>query len=718
MTRRHKFLALWLIILVGLLGLRADAQNLGAPLMWLPMQFDNAAGVLLPGGKLCTYLAGTTTPVNTYLDKALTTQNVNPLVLGSDGEPQVPVFLDGVSYKFVLRTPGADATCSTGSVIRTWDDKYDLASFFRSTFATKLDDKICHPSMYTGANASAKLAACEAVGPSTGIIVEMSGLDGAQAWNANPFSGISKPVFVQMAAGTTTVSANVTVPSNVTLMFREGSVLSVNGGSTLTVNGGVWAPATQIFTGGGTVTFGDGAELLNGVNPRWFGAAGDGVAVDTTAFQKAINSISKGLIRVTRGTYLLANVAMHDSLYFSCDPGWYTTTIKGDGAVTMFAYDTSVSNVSSNSFEGCTFAGTGASAVRASNVGAGSGYLAAFWFVRNFFSAELSEGTYGNMILSHWVGNEFGTNGSPQASGSRHVYSKGNAALAEASNMNWLSSNRFYHATAQESVYFESGYHVDFEDNNFEQNDSTGANPVALRILGMYHVILNSNWFEQNLGTYNVWMGDDFTTLNGNAVVWAWNNWFDLSRVGNLAVFNLNGATTQVDIRYNTGVMSVLQYLTCYAAANCDDLGIENAQYNHMIGGYLPVERAQFNGKVGVNTIPVLSLHIKTANNDGFRTESSVTSKITTQTLTVTDGAAGSQGRFLVYDNTPTIKVQLDANASGGLGFLSPYVWANLPAVGNGSFLICSDCTVATNPCTNGGTGTIALRIGGAWVCR
>jgi len=48
-------------------------------------QWLSAAGVVLSGGKINTYLAGTTTPVNTYTDITGTVLNANPIILDSTG---------------------------------------------------------------------------------------------------------------------------------------------------------------------------------------------------------------------------------------------------------------------------------------------------------------------------------------------------------------------------------------------------------------------------------------------------------------------------------------------------------------------------------------------------------------------------------------------------------------------------------------------------------
>jgi len=68
-------------------------------------QFSSASGAPLVGGTLTVYLAGTTTPTDTWQDAALTIANTNPVVLDSRGE--CVLWLDGTkSYKFVLRNAG------------------------------------------------------------------------------------------------------------------------------------------------------------------------------------------------------------------------------------------------------------------------------------------------------------------------------------------------------------------------------------------------------------------------------------------------------------------------------------------------------------------------------------------------------------------------------------------------------------------------------------
>lgn len=63
-------------------------------------KFFDDNGEPLAGGLLYTYEAGTSTPKTTYIDRAGTIENTNPIVLDANGECDLR--LDIGSYKFVL----------------------------------------------------------------------------------------------------------------------------------------------------------------------------------------------------------------------------------------------------------------------------------------------------------------------------------------------------------------------------------------------------------------------------------------------------------------------------------------------------------------------------------------------------------------------------------------------------------------------------------------
>jgi hypothetical protein len=76
-----------------------------SPIAGAGWQFFDNSGVVLSGGLLYVYSAGTTTPVTTYQDSAGTVAHSNPIVMDSAGRIPSEVWLTtGAAYKFVLKT--------------------------------------------------------------------------------------------------------------------------------------------------------------------------------------------------------------------------------------------------------------------------------------------------------------------------------------------------------------------------------------------------------------------------------------------------------------------------------------------------------------------------------------------------------------------------------------------------------------------------------------
>lgn len=110
-----------LALMAVLLPISASAQGTIVP--FIPQAFYDSSGNPLSGGKLCTYVAGTTTPQSTYSDVTLVTANANPVILSASGRPTTgAIYLSPVSYKFTLMSAGSDSTCNTGTVQWTLDN--------------------------------------------------------------------------------------------------------------------------------------------------------------------------------------------------------------------------------------------------------------------------------------------------------------------------------------------------------------------------------------------------------------------------------------------------------------------------------------------------------------------------------------------------------------------------------------------------------------------
>jgi len=67
-------------------------------------QFFTNSGIILSGGKLYTYAAGTTTPQATFTSSSGNTNHTNPIILDSAGRvPGGEIWLSTLPYKFLLK---------------------------------------------------------------------------------------------------------------------------------------------------------------------------------------------------------------------------------------------------------------------------------------------------------------------------------------------------------------------------------------------------------------------------------------------------------------------------------------------------------------------------------------------------------------------------------------------------------------------------------------
>ena len=58
-----------------------------SPIFGAGAQLFNNQGIVLAGGKIWTYQAGTTTPLGTWTDSTQVVVNANPIILDSAGRP-------------------------------------------------------------------------------------------------------------------------------------------------------------------------------------------------------------------------------------------------------------------------------------------------------------------------------------------------------------------------------------------------------------------------------------------------------------------------------------------------------------------------------------------------------------------------------------------------------------------------------------------------------
>lgn len=102
-------------------------------------RFSDANGLPLVGGKLYTYVAGTTTPIATYTALGGGT-NANPIILNANGECDVWI-TEGLSYKFVLKD-SSDVTQWTVDNIALLSADADTFTVKTTTYTATVNDDV------------------------------------------------------------------------------------------------------------------------------------------------------------------------------------------------------------------------------------------------------------------------------------------------------------------------------------------------------------------------------------------------------------------------------------------------------------------------------------------------------------------------------------------------------------------------------------------------
>lgn len=93
-----------------------------SPVGGVAAQFFDNDGNVLSGGKIYTYLAGSSTNATTYTSTSGSIAHTNPIVLDSAGRvPGGEIWITALQYKFVLKT-------SSDTLIATYDNIYGIGA--------------------------------------------------------------------------------------------------------------------------------------------------------------------------------------------------------------------------------------------------------------------------------------------------------------------------------------------------------------------------------------------------------------------------------------------------------------------------------------------------------------------------------------------------------------------------------------------------------------
>ncbi|MFZ4388203.1 MAG: glycosyl hydrolase family 28-related protein [Chthoniobacterales bacterium] len=233
-------------------------------------QFFDNSGLVLTGGQLFTYLAGTTTPTATYTSSTAVAFHTNPIILDASG--RVPnggeIWLaDGISYKFVLKD-------ANNVLIGTYDNIFNFLGYSlqEQTFTATQSQTIF----------------------TLTTVIYTPGINTLNVY-VNGSKQIAGTNYVETNSTTVTFSSGLNV----------GDIVEFTNAVALTLGTTDAALVAYIPAGAGAVTTTVQAKLRESISVLDFGADKTGATNSTTAFTNAWTAANPQAVFVPAGSYAI-----------------------------------------------------------------------------------------------------------------------------------------------------------------------------------------------------------------------------------------------------------------------------------------------------------------------------------------------------------------------------------------------------------------------------
>lgn len=313
----------------------AKYQGSGTPAtlrLYANQQFTTSENVVIPKGskqnptfyqELACSLSGETIQIASGTVYSTTDSNqprasYTVVVYDSDGVELVTLYTNfrvsntnATTTWSVLETysrgyvrPYATDTLSSDEILDLFNDNQSLVNKASDVIygATSLD------------TVPVSLADPEAVGSNSNRIEKNLSSDYGNSF-ATAITAIGATETTLIVKNAVTVSANTSLPANITLEVKNGGLITVATGQTLTILGAINAGQQHIFSLAGTGTVNISTATIEYVYPEWWGAKGDGSTDNTVALGQMFEALTllsafqrRGRTVMLNGDYNFASV--------------------------------------------------------------------------------------------------------------------------------------------------------------------------------------------------------------------------------------------------------------------------------------------------------------------------------------------------------------------------------------------------------------------------